>query len=436
MRSTTNRERLDPITGELVREKDRFFDPWRVPASVQARKLVQEVLCDVQAYETARGIRKRARRPKDLETFQTTVAALVSDLAHAFVSGDEEVVVPRSNRVLGQRSRYRPAAYGKVLPNVLDLLASPELGVIQQNLGYQNPFLGNRRTAIRPGPTLRARVSAHEFDLSDFARDVHQEVLVLKEPKLHDNHKPDVLEYVDTDETHRMRADLRRINERLEAANIAVLPGYAPETLLDQRRLRRVFTYSSFESGGRLFGGFWQEMKKADRRAGLRIDGQPTLELDYGQMAPRLLYAHVGVPMAMEDAYLIEGYAVPELFRDGFKKLFNAMLFADKPLTRKPQGTRRELPQAPMGELVDRISQTHHAVAHLFFTGIGHHLQYQESELMVDVLLRAGERGITALPIHDAIIVAAEAEAEAKEIMGDVFRMRVGSPAVISSTSA
>jgi len=429
------RERLDPLTGELVAEKDRFFDPWRVPHSPPARELVQGVLDEVQAYEAAQGLRKRARRQIDQRSFEATVTAIVCDLVHALASGDEEVVVPRSNRVLGRKSRYRPAALGKVLPDVLDLLSAPEVGLIEQSLGYQNPFGENRRTAIQPGPKLLARMAQHRLEASDFTRDAHQEVLVLREPKRHEKHRPDVLEYTDTDETIRMRTNLRRINERIEAASIDILPGFAPAALPDQRRLRRVFTYGSFESGGRLFGGFWQEMSKADRQAGLQIEGRSTVELDYGQMAPRLLYAHAGVLMTMEDAYLIAGHATPELFREGFKKLFNALLFADRPLTRKPLGTKNLLPNASMGELVASLEDAHRPIAHFFHQGIGHFLQYLESELMVEVLLLAGETDITALPIHDAIIVARGREVEAMEIMDDVFRRRTGHGAVISVTA-
>lgn len=430
-------ERIDPVTGELTTERDRFFDPWRVPSSAEATTLVGDVLNQLQRYEQHREPRRRKRRKRDQEIFEKTVSAVICDLIHTVLVSDAGIVIPRSNRVLGKKSRYRPVAYGKTLPHLLDMLATPEMDFVEQDVGYLNPFGRNRRTLVRPGSRLLTRIADRNLDLSDLGRDIHQEVIVLKAPKVNDRESPEAIEYDDTDATRRMRADLQRINARLEAAEIDVLHGYASEALdTAQRRLRRVFTYGSFDSGGRLYGGFWQGMKKEARKHSLRIDGEQTVELDYGQMAPRLLYAYAGQTMAQEDAYLIGDLAAPELFREGFKKLFNAMLFATEPLKRKPQGTKRLLPNYPVDALIRSIEEAHRPIAHLFHTGIGHHLQFLESELMVELLLELGERTIVALPIHDSVIVSREREAEAAAVMRDVFRHRTNAEPILRRTAS
>ena len=53
---------------------------------------------------------------------------------------------------------------------------------------------------------------------------------------------------------------MRKINEWLTSADIHVLPEFAALHKLDDsnRILRRHFNNNSFELGGRLFGGFWQ----------------------------------------------------------------------------------------------------------------------------------------------------------------------------------
>ena len=48
-----------------------------------------------------------------------------------------------------------------------------------------------------------------------------------------------------------------------------------------------------FDLSGRLFGGFWQGLKRA-RRAGIRIDGEPVATIDYSSMFARLAYASKG----------------------------------------------------------------------------------------------------------------------------------------------
>ena len=49
---------------------------------------------------------------------------------------------------------------------------------------------------------------------------------------------------------------------------------------LSERRLRRYFTRGSFESGGRLFGWFWQELNKKQRK-NIIIDDEEAVSLDY-----------------------------------------------------------------------------------------------------------------------------------------------------------
>ena len=47
----------------------------------------------------------------------------------------------------------------------------------------------------------------------------------------------------------------------------------------------------------------------------------------------------------------------------------------------------------------------HSGIAHRFYRGIGHYLQYIESQILIKVLLGLKDLGIHALPIHDAVLV-------------------------------
>jgi hypothetical protein len=206
-------------------------------------------------------------------------------------------------------------------------------------------------------------------------------------------------------------------------------------TLLGERRLRRVFTQSSFRSGGRLFGGPWQRMKKEQRLESLRINEERVIELEFGQMAPRMLYGMVGVTPPMADAYLVPGFGDPQGFRDGFKKLFSSLPFAEKPLERKPQGTKELLPKEPVQVLVQRLQDHHPQIAHFFGSGRGHELQFRESEIMVEILLRLQAKDIVALPVHDAVIVPSYAEEVTRKVMSEVFLEKVGLEAITTTTS-
>ena len=56
-----------------------------------------------------------------------------------------------------------------------------------------------------------------------------------------------------------------------------------------------------------------------------------------------------------------------------------------------------------------------------FFIGIGHYLQYLESQILIKVLLRLKDLGIHALPIHDAVVVGRAWVDMSKELMERVF---------------
>jgi hypothetical protein len=79
--------------------------------------------------------------------------------------------------------------------------------------------------------------------------------------------------------------DLRkgRASGWLAEADIYVDGWFGVDTSL--RRLRRVFNNGSFEEGGASMTAFWMGI----------ANGEPPAELDYGQIALRLLYARVGV---------------------------------------------------------------------------------------------------------------------------------------------
>jgi hypothetical protein len=419
---------------------DRFFEPWRAPRTPKAKTLVADVIRQIESYEERRKLRDRKRKQRDQVAFEMTVAAIICDLADAHLTNHMEgLAVSRSNQELGTKSRYRSPVLGKKFPEILDLMKSPELSFVRQQLGYRNPLANrNQRTMITVGPRLRNMIVERSLDLSDIGWSMNEETIILKEAKEDYWTQGERVEYEDTADTNLMRARLRTINEWLDQADIHIFdPGNLTFSALDERdrRLRRFFTQGSFEKGGRLFGGRWQAMRKQERLNKLDINGENVVELDYGQMTPRILYGIAGVKPPTSDAYLVPGAEDPAKFREGYKKLLNALLFTEKLLERKPQGTESLLPKENIRVLAERLREFHQPIAHYFETGIGHHLQYLESEVMVEVLLRLQDQEIVGLPIHDAVIVAASAEDTTRKVMSEVFFEKVGIEAIITATS-
>lgn len=406
-------------------ERDRPFNAYRFAASDNAKGIVAEAIKLVLNYEERFLLAKNKRRDVDQQTFDLTVDAILSDLMHHhLVEYPLDIYVRRSNRVLGTKSRYRPRAYSKVFPRILDLLARPELGYVCQDKAAPIPG-ASRSTVIGPGPTLLSRMDENEIDVDDLDEHPHGETIILKRVKDADDYWDEggLEQYDDTPATDRYRRELETINQWLASADLRYDPVaiLGPHTAFDirDRRLRRIFTQARFDSGGRMFGGFWQQLRKHERRQGLKIAGEKAVELDYGQVGARILYGMAGHFPATDDLYWMYGYGQ---HRDGIKKVMSAMIFADQRLDRFPKDTRKLFRKTDkIGEVVDAIEAKHPLIKDHFHKGLGHDAQFIESSTLVDVLLDLRAKGIVALPIHDAVMVPASKVSITEEVMLRVF---------------
>jgi hypothetical protein len=384
--------------------------------------IVADVLNQLQNYETHFGLRQRRRRPADQKTFDMSVAALICDLLHRELTlPGGKLAVSLSNQVLGRAGRYGCPVLSKTLPELLKRMATPEMDWLQIEKGKQGYFGEGRLTTIHATPRLLRRMAEHAITLEDFKRAKGEEVIILKRSKDEAEGVGDYVDYRDTPQTRAYRSEVNRIHDWLEQADIDFDDSAAADKVVDpsDRLVRRYFNNGSFEQGGRLFGGFWQNLKKQERLDGILIDGEAVATLDFGQMALRILYGMVRAPAPEGDAYRIPGL---EGHRKGVKKLFNAALFATEPFSRAPRGTRELLPERTSVDLMmERIKERHTPIAHLLFTGVGFQVMYQESEILVDALLTLTDGGVVALPIHDALAVPASKVSLVKDTMLSVF---------------
>lgn len=413
--------------------KDRPFNPFRIPKTDKLKPLLDDILNQVQNYESHFGLRKRKRRPADQETFEATVTAIVCDLIHLHLTQPEGwVAIPQSKQVLGMKSRYGSRVMNKTLPAVLERLSAPEMSFVDMKKGYQaftETFGPGRQTTIKAGVKLLTRIDSFEVRLEDITRSRSEEVIILKRRKEDYWDSGQRMDYKDTDDTNQYRQEIKAINDWLEAAELEFDEYYEDDVDTADRRLQRYFCNGSFEQGGRLFGGFWQPLSKLQRKQGILINGERVVSLDYGQMAPRILYGLAGLTPKHEDAYLIPGF---EDKRPGMKKVFNAMLFAEKPLARMPKGTREFFPKRiTIQHISDMINEYHSMVADRFYTGIGYRIQFIESEILIDVLLALMDKDVVGLPVHDALLVPESMEQRVREVMMDTFRSHAGVDAIV-----
>lgn len=210
-------------------------------------------------------------------------------------------------------------------------------------------------------------------------------------------------------EVRQMRRQVERVTEALDAARIE---GPASADFRN-RHLRRIFNVD-FGHGGRWYDrGAWQTLPKACRSE-IRIDGEDTVELDFGQLHPRLLYARLGEDPG-GDLYDI-GLSVPArpVVKCALNILINAetkrqALFAiAAEIARQaptPYPVHAVLPEA--ARLLMAIEHRHARIANHFGSGVGLALQFEDSEIAHEILAGLIAAGTIALPIHDSFRIAA-----------------------------
>lgn len=406
------------------------FDSEKRSASPALTEAIRRAAAFLESREAHIGARRRRRSVEDRRKFKLAVEAIVCNLIAARLSSpDGLLAVPRDANVMWPAKRYSTPVYGCHFLAALDLMTRPEVGLARTvTTGFRVDSERRQLTTIVPTPAFLAMIGT-EPSWRDLKRDAVSEVLVLRGRKDPRTGIAPTLDYPETATTRRLRKDVQRLNSYLVAAPLIVLPSTSPDaTPIDptRRTVRRIFNNGVWTEGGRLFDGFWETMPKAERFNRLRIataetpEGERIVNVDFGQLFPSLAYAMQDLPRPDADLYDIRGNG---RYRDGFKTLLNALLFATQPMTRWPTDTASEFPpgtklQAVLAEIV----RYHAPIAHLFGTGIGFRLMNIESAILLDALFRLYAIRVTALPLHDSILVSASQETAARDAMQEAHQ--------------
>jgi hypothetical protein len=240
---------------------------------------------------------------------------------------------------------------------------------------------------------------------------------------------------IDYPETRRTSADRKitaAINARIRNAAIALTAptiadqnanairfltddDHGPHTVYtDKTELYRVYN-GAWTLGGRYYGGWWQNVRSDDRKH-FTIDGEATVEEDYPQLHPRLLYAHAGQQLD-GDAYEIAGWD-----RKLCKRAFNVLVNAGNFFEAKAAVAAYAGDDRSALALIEAIKIRHFRIRKLFHSGMGLRLQNLDSEMAKTVLTEMTlGNGIVVLPIHDSFIVPVTHHDLLKSVMHDAF---------------
>lgn len=251
-----------------------------------------------------------------------------------------------------------------------------------------------------------------------------------------------LLDYTDDAQTRQMRKSLKVINDCLKRhwsdlylsdAGWAELQrslvsnkkyDYAP-IRLHRQTIRRIFNSTNFDTGGRFYGGWWQNIPSAYRGL-ITIDGYRTAEFDFGRMHPTMLYADEGLILE-DDAYDI-GIGKGDEFRDVVKQLFNAMVQMKEPQERPPRDVKFSQTGKTWKQLRELIIEKHEPIRHKFFRGEGNKLQYKDSIIAEEILLHFSRQDIAVLPVHDSFLIRKSLQPQLLNVMNKVFQKHYAVP--------
>lgn len=193
-----------------------------------------------------------------------------------------------------------------------------------------------------------------------------------------------------------------------------------------------------FDRGGRLFGGWWMYASEEARR-GILINGQRTIELDYANCHPRMLYHERNLPC---DGDL---YAIPEIaeyeaavgasrdtYRPCIKWLLQILINGrGRPEAVEPPQSMAFPPDLSISDLVRLIESKHQPIADSFRTGDGLRLMRVESDIALEIVATATGEGWTALSVHDSFITTIDRQDQLRAMMVDAYSRRLGAQPVI-----
>jgi len=177
-------------------------------------------------------------------------------------------------------------------------------------------------------------------------------------------------------------------------------------------QLRRIFSRGSFQKGGRFYGGWWQFIPSEYRRY-ITINGLPTVEVDYSELHPRMMYRDANLPLPEGDLYDLglryEGMEYNKNIepykskRKVIKTYINAMINDDRG-NFKLNSRQIKIMEMNTAQLEARVIKKHPIIKEIKGKGFGLRYQFVDSQIAEMVMMRLLGQEILCLPVHDSFI--------------------------------
>jgi len=313
-----------------------------------------------------------------------------------------------------------------------------QLGWIYKNTGYISGSGKNVPTKLMPIGRLLAAFEKRGICWQELKPSSDHEIIILKNYNSKTKEKK-IIPTPDTRQVRLMRKNLAKINkfigqhaiclhrtnENLRALAVKMsLETYQSEWFsgkpiksprmfnFSQTSMRRVFARSDMQKGGRFYGAWWQFIPREERQY-ITIDGLGTIEIDFSEIHPRLLYLEMGLTPPAGDLYdlNIRFNGMPydsakepyRSIRMVIKKYFNVLINDENGNYKLPRSDQQIIGMTT-AQLHSLILQKHPQLRASLAVGKGLIFQYIDSQIAEKVMLSMLKKNIVCLPIHDSFI--------------------------------
>lgn len=386
------------------RHKDLHFDAWLVPAEGSPlAALVDELFAVMPLPPITPG---RKHRADALQRRKDVFASLIANIAahHLSASAYERLALPLRN---SKRTRYERRGFAA------DVLREQVVQLEERGLVALEAYRSqDRRTGAVAGSLLARHFDHIALDVLHLDRVPGAETIELSQTHLNDRDEEvkTLVDYTDTDETSRMRAEMGAINAAMHTTDIRFGDAAMPP-------INAVRKFSdTFDRHGRFYCGWFQNRKREERHL-FRLAGEPVADLDFKACFVQLAYWKAGAAMLQGDPYALEGLEDPA-FRDAVKRTFSSLFFRKTPAKRLPKGVGHALPKGTtMQGFKAKVVARHPAISALLDTNVGFLLYKAESDILADILLQMRDQQIPVMFMHDGVMVPQSRKLAAMSIM-------------------
>ena len=344
-------------------------------------------------------------------------------------------------------SRYNGLHISPRVKDVCDILiTNGYLDIAPGSYNRQNPGLGNRNSRIKPTPKLERLFKNVGLETFELSLDHNRECIILRDKDLEDNKAKDI-EYEDTPQTNKMRAEVQAYNQMMLEHYVDVASLEQPFIIRDVKRngrnirqhvqidqtqkfVRRIFSRSSWEMNGRWNGGFWQNLPKELRRE-ILINDEPTDEIDYSGLHPSILALEAGSRLE-GDPYDLGRQVVPSIPLNQQRAVVKLLVLIAINAKSRPsafsayRADHEKYKNNQLEPLLDAFIEKHPYLEDSICADQGIRLMNVDSEIATHVINRFVAEGKPILSIHDSFIVVREDQNLLRQAMSDACIAVVG----------